>query len=47
MLSDGFTLCNDAQTMQIKRQNQSVLYNATFVDDICHCTNLNDLAMYC
>ena len=44
MLSEGFTACNDAQTVWVKRQNQSVLYNATFVDDVQHCTN--DLAMY-
>jgi len=44
MLSEGFTACNDAQTVWVKRQNNSVLYNATFVDDVQHCTN--DLAMY-
>ena len=44
MLSEGFTACNDSQTVWVKRQNQSVLYNATFVDDVKHCTN--DLAMY-
>ena len=30
--------------MWVKRQKQSVPYNATFVDDVHHCTN--DLAMY-
>jgi hypothetical protein len=41
---EGFTACNDSQTVWIKRNNQSVLYCATFVDDVQHCTN--DLAMY-
>ena len=44
MLSEGFVACNDAQTVWVKRDKQSVLYNATFVDDVHHCTN--DLAMY-
>ena len=39
-----FTPCNDAQTVWVKRHKQSVLYNATFVDDVHFCTN--DLAMY-
>ena len=44
MRSEDFTACNDSQTVWVKRENQSVLYNATFVDDVQHCTN--DLAMY-
>ena len=44
MLSEGFTQCNDAQMEWDKCKNLSGLYNATFVDDIHHCTN--DLAMY-
>ena len=39
MLSEGFTACNDSQAVWVKRENQSVLYNATFVDDVQHCTN--------
>ena len=34
MLSEGFIACNDAQTVWVKRDIESVLYNATFVDDI-------------
>ena len=34
MFSEGFTACNDAQTVWLKRQNNSVLYNAAFVDDV-------------
>ena len=34
MLSEGFVACNDAQTVWVKRDKQSVLYNATFVDDV-------------
>jgi hypothetical protein len=38
--SAGFTACNDSdsQTVWIKQHNQSVLYCATFVDDVQHCT---------
>ena len=45
MLSEGFTACDDSQTVWVKRENQSVIYNATFVHYVQqHCTN--DLAMY-
>jgi hypothetical protein len=37
-------MVNDAQTVWIKRHNQSVLINAIFVDDILRCTN--DPALY-
>jgi hypothetical protein len=43
-ISKGFTAVNDAQTVWIKRHNQSVLINAIFVDDVLHCTN--DPALY-
>ena len=43
-VSEGFTAVNDAQTVWIKRHNQSVLINAIFVDDVLHCTN--DPALY-
>ena len=43
-ISEGFTAVNDAQTVWIKRHNQSVLINAIFVDDVLHCTN--DPALY-
>ncbi len=35
---------NDAQTVWIKRHNQSFIINAIFVDDVLHCTN--DPAQY-
>jgi hypothetical protein len=38
-VSEGFTAVNNAQTVWIKRNNQSVLINAIFVDDVLHCTN--------
>ena len=44
MLSEGFIACNDSQTEWVMRENESVPYNATFVDDVQHCTN--DLAVY-
>ena len=44
MLSEGFEAVNASQTVWIKRHNQSFLINATFVDDVQHCTN--DTAMY-
>ncbi len=43
-ISEGFTAVNYAQTVWIKRHNQSVLINAIFVDDVLHCTN--DPALY-
>ena len=43
-ISEGFQAVNDAQTVWIKRHNQSFIINAIFVDDVLHCTN--DPAMY-
>ena len=43
-LGEGFKAVNDAQTVWVKRHNQSILINAIFVDDVLHCTN--DMAMY-
>ena len=44
MIAEGFRAVNDAQTVWIKTERNSVLINAIFVDDVHHCTN--DLVMY-
>ena len=44
MIAEGFTAVNDSQTVWIKRQGNSLLICAWFVDDVHHCTN--DLSMY-
>ena len=44
MIAEGFRAANDAQTVWIKIEGNSVLINAIFVDDVHHCTN--DPAMY-
>jgi hypothetical protein len=43
-LGEGFKAVNDAQTVWVKRHNNSILINAIFVDDVLHCTN--DMALY-
>jgi hypothetical protein len=39
MIAEGFTAVNDSQTVSIKRQRNSLLICACFIDDVHHCTN--------
>ncbi len=43
MIAEGFTAVNDSQTVWIKRQGNSLLICAWFVDDVHHFTNDHSL----